>query len=198
MENNRFKENVYQWLGMQKEGRIREAKLFYYDTLFDDILQQFSKKEDGKMEGQTDLLFSVLGYSPEPIVIAAKFLNPKHHIIIQDQQVSNNEENAKVISKYLPGAVKVTLNDETFACIYDTLKEQMTLNPGRNCTINVTGGKKSMAACAGIFARDFNCNLIYIDYDQYDPDTRRPMPGSERMNLVYSPLRDMPELFHNK
>ena len=74
----------------------------------------------------------------------------------------------------------------------------MTLNPGRNCTINVTGGKKSMAACAGIFARDFNCNLIYIDYDQYDPDTRRPMPGSERMNLVYSPLRDMPELFHNK
>lgn len=198
MENNRFKENVYQWLGMQKEGRIREAKLFYYDSLFDDVLQQFSKKEDGKMEGQTDLLFSVLGYSPEPIVIAAKFLNPKHHIIIQDLQVSNNEENAKVISKYLPGAVKVTLNDETFACIYDTLKEQMTLNPGRNCTINVTGGKKSMAACAGIFARDFNCNLIYIDYDQYDPDTRRPMPGSERMNLVYSPLRDMPELFHNK
>lgn len=198
MENNRFKENVYQWLGMQKEGRIREAKLFYYDTLFDDVLQQFSKKEDGKMGGQTDLLFSVLGYSPEPIVIAAKFLNPKHHIIIQDQQVSNNEENAKVISKYLPGAVKVTLNDETFACIYDTLKEQMTLNPERNCTINVTGGKKSMAACAGIFARDFNCNLIYIDYDQYDPDTRRPMPGSERMNLVYSPLRDMPELFHNK
>ncbi len=198
MENNRFKENVYQWLGMQKEGRIREAKLFYYDTLFDDVLQQFSKKEDGKMGCQTDLLFSVLGYSPEPIVIAAKFLNPKHHIIIQDLQVSNNEENAKVISKYLPGAVKVTLNDETFACIYDTLKEQMTLNPGRNCTINVTGGKKSMAACAGIFARDFNCNLIYIDYDQYDPDTRRPMPGSERMNLVYSPLRDMPELFHNK
>mgnify|MGYP003540144395 FL=1 len=197
MENNRFKENVYQWLGMQKEGRAREAKQFYYDSLFDDVLQQFSKKEDGKMEGQTDLLFSVLGYSPEPIVIAAKFLNPKHHIIIQDRQVSNNEENAKIISKYLPGAVKVTLNDETFACIYDTLKEQMTLNPGRNCTINVTGGKKSMAACAGIFARDFNCNLIYIDYDQYDPDTRRPMPGSERMNLVYSPLRDMPELFHN-
>ena len=185
MENNRFKENVYQWLGMQKEGRAREAKQFYYDSLFDDVLQQFSKKEDGKMEGQTDLLFSVLGYSPEPIVIAAKFLNPKHHIIIQDLQVSNNEENAKIISKYLPGAVKVTLNDETFACIYDTLKEQMTLNPGRNCTINVTGGKKSMAACAGIFARDFNCNLIYIDYDQYDPDTRRPMPGSERMNLVY-------------
>ena len=197
MENNRFKENVYQWLGMQKEGRAHEAKQFYYDSLFDDVLQQFSKKEDGKMEGQTDLLFSVLGYSPEPIVIAAKFLNPKHHIIIQDLQVSNNEENAKIISKYLPGAVKVTLNDETFACIYDTLKEQMTLNPGRNCTINVTGGKKSMAACAGIFARDFNCNLIYIDYDQYDPDTRRPMPGSERMNLVYSPLRDMPELFHN-
>ena len=197
MENNKFKENVSKWLSILKAGKAHEAKLFYYDSLFDDVLQQFSKREAEKLEGQTDLLFSVLGYSPEPIVIAAKFLTPKHHIIIQDQQVSNNEENAKIISKYLPGTVKVTLNDETFACIYDTLKEQMTLYPGRNCTINVTGGKKSMAACAGIFARDFNCNLIYIDYDQYDPDTRRPLPGSERMNLVYSPLRDMPELFHN-
>jgi hypothetical protein len=111
-------------------------------------------------------------------------------------QVSQNVENAKVISKYLPGTVTVTLQDESFACIYDTLKEQLTLHPGRGYAINITGGKKSMAASAGVFARDFNCSLIYIDYDSYDPDTRRPLPGSEKLSIVYSPKRDIPDLFH--
>ena len=42
----------------------------------------------------------------------------------------------------------------------------------------------------------FFCDLIYVDYSKYDPSTRRPEPGSEFLNLVYSPYRDFPELFH--
>lgn len=196
MDNELFSDNVRQWLELQKSGEAQEAKDYYYEHLFEGVLERFAEREGGKIAEPTDVLFSVLGYSPEPIVIAAKLLQPKHHIIIQDQQVSNYLENGNVIGKYLPGTETVTLHEETFACIYDTLKEQMALHPGRSYTINITGGKKSMAASAGVFARDFNCNLIYIDYDSYDPGTRRPMPGSERMNLVYSPKRDMPELLH--
>ncbi|WP_262280916.1 hypothetical protein [Hallella absiana] len=197
MDNNTFNENIGEWLKKLKAGDAYGAKEYYYQNLFDAVLEQFSEREAGTIDEPVDILFSVLGYSPEPIVMAAKLLNPKHHIIIQDEQVSQNRENARIIAKYLPGTKTVTLHNETFACIYDTLKEQMALYPGRNYTINITGGKKSMAASAGIFARDFNCNLVYIDYDSYDPDTRRPLPGSERLNIVYSPKRDMPELFHS-
>lgn len=195
MSNDTFKGNVSQWLELQKSGKIKEAKRFYYDELFDNVLQRFNDKEADKIKEPVDVLFSILGYSPEPIVLAANLFHPKKHIIFQDQQVSQNVENTQIISKYLQGTVVVTLHNESFACIYDTLKEQLALHPG-HCTINITGGKKSMAASAGIFARDFSCNLIYIDYDDYDPGSRRPMPGSEYLNIVYDPKRDMPELFH--
>lgn len=196
MESQDFKECVAEWLKLQKAGEAKEAKEYYYANLFDNVIKQFKAREEGSMDEPVDVLFSILGFSPEPIVLGAKLLQPKTHIIIQDMQVSQNVENAKVISKYLPGTVTVTLQDESFACIYDTLKEQLTLHPGRGYAINITGGKKSMAASAGVFARDFNCSLIYIDYDSYDPDTRRPLPGSEKLNIVYSPKRDIPDLFH--
>ena len=83
-----------------------------------------------------------------------------------------------------------------FGTIYDTLKEQMVFNEGRSYAINITGGKKSMVASAGIFARDFSASILYVDYNDYDPNLRRPIPGSEYMNLVYTPTRDLPELFH--
>ena len=53
-----------------------------------------------------------------------------------------------------------------------------------------------MVASASIFARDFNSTIIYVDYDEYDSDLRRQMPGTERMNIVYTPTRDLPEIFH--
>lgn len=196
MESQDFKECVAEWLKLQKAGEAKEAKEYYYANLFDNVIKQFNAREEGSMDEPVDVLFSILGFSPEPIVLGAKLLQPKTHIIIQDMQVSQNVENAKVISKYLPGTVTVTLQDESFSCIYDTLKEQLTLHPGRGYAINITGGKKSMAASAGVFARDFNCSLIYIDYDSYDPDTRRPLPGSEKLSIVYSPKRDIPDLFH--
>jgi len=196
MKSQDFKECVAEWLKLQKAGEAKEAKEYYYANLFDNVIKQFNAREKGSMDEPVDVLFSILGFSPEPIVLGAKLLQPKTHIIIQDMQVSQNVENAKVISKYLPGSVIVTLQDESFSCIYDTLKEQLTLHPGRGYAINITGGKKSMAASAGVFARDFNCSLIYIDYDSYDPDTRRPLPGSEKLSIVYSPKRDIPDLFH--
>lgn len=196
MSNDTFKSNIDRWLELQKSGKAKDAKKFYYDKLFDNVLHRFNEKESDNIKEQVDVLFSILGYSPEPVVMAANLFRPKKHIIFQDQQVSQNVENAQIITKYLQGTIFVTLHDESFAFIYDTLKEQLTLHPG-HCTINITGGKKSMAASAGIFARDFSCNLIYIDYYDYDPGSRRPLPGSEYLNLVYDPKRDMPELFHS-
>ena len=94
------------------------------------------------------------------------------------------------------GYEKIEFADESFGTIYETFKQQMAYNAGRNYTINITGGKKSMVASAGIFARDYNASIIYVDYMNYDPNLRRPLPGSEFLNLVYTPTRDLPELYH--
>lgn len=54
-----------------------------------------------------------------------------------------------------------------------------------------------MVASAAIFGRDFNASIIYVDYNSYELDIRRPIPGTVKMDIVYSPTRDIPELFHS-
>ena len=189
--------DIRQWLDLSKGGKAKEAKDFYYENLFDTVIERFEKNNQQVISGSSvDVLISILGFSPEPIVLGAKLLKPKTHIIIHDAGVSLNEENNRIIGKYLTDYHFVELQDETFSCLYDTLKEQLSIHPAQHCVINITGGKKSMSASAGIFARDFFCDLIYVDYSKYHPSTRRPEPGSEFLNLVHSPYRDFPELFH--
>ena len=197
MEERNIELDIRRWLDLSKSGKAKEAKDFYYENLFETVIERFEKNNQHVISGSSvDVLISILGFSPEPIVLGAKLLKPKTHIIIHDAGVSLNEENNRIVSKYLENYKFVELNDETFACLYDTLKEQLSITPAQHCAINITGGKKSMSASAGIFARDFFCDLIYVDYNKYDPSTRRPEPGSEFLNLVYSPQRNLPELFH--
>ena len=197
MEERNIELDIRRWLDLSKSGKAKEAKDFYYENLFETVIERFEKNNQHVISGSSvDVLISILGFSPEPIVLGAKLLKPKIHIIIHDAGVSLNEENNRIVSKYLENYKFVELNDETFACLYDTLKEQLSITPAQHCAINITGGKKSMSASAGIFARDFFCDLIYVDYNKYDPSTRRPERGSEFLNLVYSPQRDLPELFH--
>ncbi len=197
MEERNIELDIRRWLDLSKSGKAKEAKDFYYENLFETVIERFEKNNQHVISGSSvDVLISILGFSPEPIVLGAKLLKPKIHIIIHDAGVSLNEENNRIVSKYLENYKFVELNDETFACLYDTLKEQLSITPAQHCAINITGGKKSMSASAGIFARDFFCDLIYVDYNKYDPSTRRPEPGSEFLNLVYSPQRNLPELFH--
>lgn len=193
--NTNFQSHVREWKEMNQTGRFLEARQFYFNELFSEVIDNFEANLNWPIE-TVDVLFSILGFTPEPIILAARALKPRRHIIFHDQKVTNNEDNIRFLPQFLPeGYEKIELKDESFATMYKTLKEQMAFNAGRSYAINITGGKKSMVASAGIFARDYNCSVIYVDYDSYDSDLRRPLPGSEYMNIVYSPSRDLPELF---
>lgn len=185
---------------MNQTGRFAEARQYYFEQLFEEVIENFESvtSEKSALEQPVDVLFSVLGFTPEPIILAARALKPKRHIIFHDNGVRFNEDNMRYLSKFLPdGFDKIELQDESFATIYDVFKHRMALTAGRNYTINITGGKKSMVAAASIFARDFNASVIYVDYNDYDANLRRPTPGTEYLNVVYTPVRDLPELFHN-
>lgn len=198
METN-FLRHVAEWREMNQTGRFAEARQYYFERLFDEVIENFVKQSSNipPIGSNVDVLFSVLGFTPEPIILAARALNPKRHIIFHDSGVKFNEDNMRYLSRFLPkGFEKIEFPDESFATIYDIFKSRMALTAGRNYVINVTGGKKSMVAAASIFARDFNSSVIYVDYHDYDANLRRPMPGTEYLNVVYSPLRDLPELFH--
>jgi hypothetical protein len=89
----------------------------------------------------------------------------------------------------------VYLSDENFNTMYKALKEQLVLNPSSQITLDITGGKKSMVASAAIFGKDYGCKIVYVDFEEYIKDLRKPMPGSEILNIVYNPFENQPEIF---
>ena len=189
-------ENVKEWLRLSESGQVAEAEDFYYNTLFVDVIDEFCDRNKTP-EIRCNVLFSVLGYSPEPIILTQRALNPEVHIIFTTD-IDNAEASKKIreyLGKYLTSEFKIIeVEDTSFYGIYSAMKDQMMLHPSQDYVIDITGGKKSMVASAAIFGRDYNCNIVYVDYDQYISQIRKPLPGSERLNYVYRPAIDLPEI----
>ena len=187
---------IDEWLAMNRAGNFLEAKSYYFDTLFAEIIKRFENNNSDKLKG-TLTLFSILGFTPEPIILTQRALNPDVHVIFYtDKHNLFGDDISPYLSEYLTSNYHlVVLKDESFDTIYKTLKEQVILHPSNQYALDITGGKKSMVASAAIFGKDFNFNILYVDYDDYIPELRRPRPGTERLNVVYSPYKNLPELF---
>ena len=182
MNKNNWTGLVEQWIKFHSEGHFNEANEFYYSDLFDEIIEQFKKKFSFSRENE--LLISLLGFSPEPIILTAQALLPKMHVVI----TTENVDSVDILDKYLDTQpLMKKLGDENFMKIYNTLEQIITDNATRNTTIDITGGKKSMVAAASIFARDYGARLVYVDFDEYLKDLRKPYPGTEKLITAYSP-----------
>lgn len=178
-----------------------EAKKFYAYNIIPQLLERLRAEDPvGKYfrsRGGVDTLFSVLGMTPAPIVMTQHALQPRNHIIFYDRNIKIRED--KILSHLTSNPTYVMLADETFGTIYEKMKEMLIVSGGGNMVIDITGGKKSMTAAASIFAKDFDFNIVYVDMTApgaYIPAIHQVRPGCECLNLVYSPLRDLPELFH--
>ncbi len=188
-------EKVEKWLKLNKEGHFQEAKDFYFESLFAAIIEYFKERTAGRFK-KGGVLFSILGYTPEPIILTQQALEPEKHIIFYTKNGDHfDNEIEPYLEKYLSSDYElVEFEDTSFDTIYKVMKEQMALNSAREYYVDITGGKKSMVASAAIFARDYDCNLLYVDYDEYLPELRRPLPGTEDLLLVYSPYKNLPDV----
>ena len=178
-----------------------EAKKFYAEKIMPQLLVHLKDTDIvGKQlreNGGVDTLYSVLGMTPAPIVITQHLLQPKNHVIFYDKNIKVKDD--KILAHLDSNPTYVMFEDESFGTIYETMKEMLIVSEGGNMVIDITGGKKSMTAAASIFAKDFDFSIVYVDMStpgSYIPAIHQTRPGSERLNLVYSPLRDLPELFH--
>jgi len=193
---------IEQWISETGDPKKHDAaKRFYADKIMPELLSKLKEIDPvGKQlreNGGVDTLFSVLGMTPAPIVITQHLLQPKNHVIFYDKNIKVKDDN--VLAHLDSNPTYVMLEDESFGTIYETMKEMLVVSDGGNMVIDITGGKKSMTAAASIFAKDFDFSIVYVDMTApgaYIPAIHQARPGCERLNLVYSPLRDLPELFH--
>jgi hypothetical protein len=202
MSQNELDKDINYWIKIVgNPATHEEAKKFYANNIMPKLLERIRMEDPvGKYfreQGGVDTLFSVLGMTPAPIVITQHALQPKNHIIFYDKHIKIHEDH--ILAHLTSNPAYVMLEDESFGTIYETMKEMLIVSGGGNFVIDITGGKKSMTASAAIFAKDFDFNIVYVDMtapNAYIPAIHQVRPGCERLNLVYSPLRDLPELFH--
>ena len=186
---------VEKWLKLNQEGHFQEAKDFYFESLFAAVIEDFKARTEGRFK-KGGVLFSILGYTPEPIILTQRALEPQKHVIFFTKNGEHfDNEIAPYLEKYLTSNYElVEFEDASFDTIYGVMKEQMALHPARAYYVDLTGGKKSMVGAASIFARDYDCNLLYVDYDDYIAELRRPRPGTEDLLLVYNPMVNLPDV----
>ena len=186
---------VEKWPKLNQEGHFQEARDFYFDSLFAAVIEDFKTRTTGRFK-KGGVLFSILGYTPEPIILTQQALEPEKHIIFYTKDGEHFDNDiSPYLEKYLTSEYElVEFEDTSFDTIYKVMKEQMAIHPAREYYVDITGGKKSMVASAAIFARDYDCNLLYVDYDDYISELRRPRPGTEDLLLVYSPTVNLPDV----
>jgi len=181
-----------EWLDLAKSGEFYKAQELYYEKLFGAVIENFCQR-NAKRITEGGVLFSILGLSPEPIILTARAVNPDKHIIFT---TNNKTDGNEYLEKYLDSDFEMVYMDtDDFNAIYRALKEQLVINPSSQLTLDITGGKKSMVAAASIFGKDYGCKIVYVDFSEYLKELRKPMPGSEVLNIVYDPLKNQPELF---
>jgi hypothetical protein len=135
-----------EWLQLARSGNFEKAQEIYFEKLFAAVIDNFRKKYKTNSLQTGGILFSVLGFSPEPIILTAKIVEPQIHVIF----ATNNQSEGNIyLEKYLEANYEmVYLPDEKFDTIYKALKEQLYLTPSSQITLDITGGKKSMVAAA--------------------------------------------------
>jgi hypothetical protein len=181
-----------EWLELASQGKFSLAEELYYEKLFPEILKNFEFKY-GSASREKETLISILGFSPEPIILTARALKPVKHFILTNEI---REDIIKRIEGYLENDFKiVSLTDLSFSAIYKSLKEIVYDLQDINLTLDITGGKKSMVSSASIFGKDYRSRIVYVDFDDYIKELRKPVPGSEYLSIVYDPEIDQPELY---
>tara|TARA_B110000114_G_C15021318_1_gene369010 strand:- start:221 stop:799 length:579 start_codon:yes stop_codon:yes gene_type:complete len=181
-----------EWLALAKHGNFQLAEKLYFDKLFPEIIENFQSKYSN-LFNEDEVLISMLGFSPEPIILTANTIKPsKHYVITTDHK----EEVINRVEEFVENEFNLkTISDTSFNTIYKSLKEILYEVESSKITIDITGGKKSMVAVAAIFGKDYRCKITYVDFEGYIKELRKPEPGTEILHVVYDPNINQPELF---
>jgi len=180
-----------EWLSLAKKGEFEKAENLYFEKLFNEIIVNFTEKYSNIFD-DNEVLISILGFSPEPIILTANAVKPIKHYIVTTE---HKENVISRIEEFVENDFNlIILKDISFNTIYKSLKEILYEITSSKITIDITGGKKSMVAAAAIFGKDYRSKITYVDFTEYIRELRKPMPGTEILNVVYNPLENQPEL----
>jgi hypothetical protein len=178
--------------GAEAYGRgspMLQATSFYLDHLLADAVDR-ARSASRLPARRVDLLISVCGFAATPTVLAFELLQPRRLLVLRSQDASDS---VNLIGRHL---VPDRLDFESFQHetvdptdpldMYAKIKRWLAGHSGRYAVIDITGGRKVMSAAAALAAWQLNLGLTYVE-NQFDPQTRQPLPGMDRLITLDNP-----------
>jgi hypothetical protein len=199
MTNDNVVKLTDNWISLLREKRDDEALGLYCDqivpNLLPDLREQF-KNTYGDYP-HYDGLISLLGFTPDTVVLAYRFIQPQTMVILHTQETAHLLE---TVVKYAHVPFDKFFHepfaDSPYISIYHALDAALRRFPqGSRIAIELTGGKKTMGGALAVAAGMLNIDLVYIDYTDYMPEYRKPKPASTYIHLVENPIRLSVDLF---
>ncbi len=181
-----MKDKIASWKELIEADNLNAASEFYENKLFGDVISTFCKNEK-KYLNQYDVLISLVGFSPEPLILTIMALKPAYiYFLVTDDARNSINKIIDTIgylpSQYQQNIVESSSSDDVYEQIYSAVKKSKG-----NLAIDITGGKKAMVGGAAIAAAFLGCDLFYVDFHKYLKNIRKPLPGSEYLNKLTNP-----------
>lgn len=181
-----FKEKVENWMKLIRTDRV-EADRFYFEVMFEDVISRFVQKS--KILEKYKYLISLLGFSPQPIILFIRAIRPQKVLFIYSDE---SESYLDMIQKWTDLTFAQILKEQVKSSdpsgVYKAIKEFIVnRNPGE-ILLDITGGKKAMVGGAAMAGNFLGIDTGYVDYERYLPDLRQPEPGTEYPNILKNPF----------
>ena len=184
---------IEEWKGITKNSKTK-GDAFYREKVLPLLIEKFKNNEE--FRNKYDFLISLVGFSPEPIILTLHALHPKKTLFLYTEEAENSLE---VIWKYYnfdsPTQHDIEKIDSSrVESVYEKIKAFLKDKDPKEVAVDVTGGKKAMVSGASAAAALAGCRILYMDYTDYDPALRKPIPGTEYINELKNPIEIFGEI----
>lgn len=190
--SNELKEKTEEWMKLERKTFTQrvKAEAFYDRKLMKLIEDEFKNHNQEKVYEKVEYLIMSVGTSYEPLVLNICLQQPKQILFLYTE---GTEKYLDKVVKYCRLEVscfqKKRVNETDPIDVYREIKSiYLEWNKPDRMYIDFTGGTKAMAAAAAMAGALINVQLVYVGTNEYMPDFRKPMPGSEQLFYISNPL----------
>jgi len=191
--------DVEKWKELVKQDRTRGEE-FYRHYLLPKSIKMFSEKYgrigESNIREKYNYLISLVGFSPEPIILMLHALNPQKTLFLYTQEA---EQSLNIIWQFYSFKTPMEhdiqkIDSSQVENVYEKIKEFIADKNPKEVAVDITGGKKAMVSGASAAAALAGCAILYVDYSEYDPELRKPIPGTEYINELKNPIEIFGEI----
>jgi hypothetical protein len=154
-------------------------------------------RDRNRREERPDLLILCVGYSPEPLLLAVAHHAPVEVLLLLENGLQQDylDSLERLWDRYcgdlgLPPFDKLEkdkVQGSAAALFLAVRKIVEDRQWDSKIILDITGAKKSMIAGAFLAASFLDLKTSYVDFEEYDPVLRRPVPGTSRPGHLQHP-----------